>query len=389
MEPSLGRLNQDRKKGNSRLLKPWTASVSVLGHSWPTFSLFPPVHSSLFTWLWAEFFISSSVQNARGGVNNFTVPLVFQLVLNWKSIRLTPVRSTGRCRRYYKVGQRPSSTRKQCTADVIYLSEAAREKWIKFCDFYRLTFASPCNSSGLILFWELQSVPTDSFPLLCTATITCSVCRFECADWGRRRKKENFLSTDPFREESSEGRKKPFQWTKIGRLVGSRGKKKSKWRQEESRERMIQSHVAIKREKSLACTKMMEKKENAIRNASRSSHAVFSSDFLRRRTRSDDVLSHCRRLAWRDHSGLAHRPPSCCWWRSRGTRPTDAGPGRQPLHAADNGPVGRRPWPEGWEGVVSFDPRCFDDIPGWRKKRSAIPKTKWKIPNLAEYSPSK
>ena len=54
----------------------WTAPVSVLGHSWPTFSLFLPVQSSLFTLLWAEFFVSSSVQNAQGGVNNFRVTLV-------------------------------------------------------------------------------------------------------------------------------------------------------------------------------------------------------------------------------------------------------------------------------------------------------------------------
>ena len=50
----------------SWLQLPCAAPVSVLGHSWPTFSLFLPVHSSLFTLLWAECFISSSVQNARG-----------------------------------------------------------------------------------------------------------------------------------------------------------------------------------------------------------------------------------------------------------------------------------------------------------------------------------
>ena len=38
----------------------------MLGHSWPTFSLFLPVQSSLFTLPWAEFFISSSGQNAKG-----------------------------------------------------------------------------------------------------------------------------------------------------------------------------------------------------------------------------------------------------------------------------------------------------------------------------------
>ena len=46
--------------------QPWIAPVSVLGNSWPTFSLFLPVQSSLFTLLWAESFISPSVQNAKG-----------------------------------------------------------------------------------------------------------------------------------------------------------------------------------------------------------------------------------------------------------------------------------------------------------------------------------
>ena len=38
----------------------------MLGHSWPTFSLSQPVQSFLFSLLWAEFFISSRVQNAKG-----------------------------------------------------------------------------------------------------------------------------------------------------------------------------------------------------------------------------------------------------------------------------------------------------------------------------------
>ena len=55
----------------------WTAPVSLLGHSWPTFFLFLPIESFLFTLLWAEFFISFSVQNARGGgVSNFRVTLI-------------------------------------------------------------------------------------------------------------------------------------------------------------------------------------------------------------------------------------------------------------------------------------------------------------------------
>ena len=50
----------------STIAQPWTAPVSVLEHSWPTFSLFLPVQCSLFTLLWAEFWISSSVKNAQG-----------------------------------------------------------------------------------------------------------------------------------------------------------------------------------------------------------------------------------------------------------------------------------------------------------------------------------
>ena len=46
-------------------MQPLTAPVSVLGHSWPTFPLSPPVHSSLFALLWAEVFISPRVQNVK------------------------------------------------------------------------------------------------------------------------------------------------------------------------------------------------------------------------------------------------------------------------------------------------------------------------------------
>ena len=49
----------------STIAQPWTAPVSVRGHSWPTFSLFLPVQSSLFLLPWADFFVSSSVQNAK------------------------------------------------------------------------------------------------------------------------------------------------------------------------------------------------------------------------------------------------------------------------------------------------------------------------------------
>ena len=63
---------------HSWLQLPWTAPVSVLGHSWPTFSLFLPVQSSLFNLPWAEFSFRP-VSKTRGGgvVNNLRVTLVF------------------------------------------------------------------------------------------------------------------------------------------------------------------------------------------------------------------------------------------------------------------------------------------------------------------------
>ena len=58
----------------------WTAPLSVLGHSWPTFFLCPAFQYSLFTLLWAEFFLSSIVQNAKGeDVNNFLVALAWRV----------------------------------------------------------------------------------------------------------------------------------------------------------------------------------------------------------------------------------------------------------------------------------------------------------------------
>ena len=59
----------------STIAQPWTAPVSVLGHNWPTFFLFLPVQSSLFTLLWAEFFISPSILNAMG----------MSIILEWPS----------------------------------------------------------------------------------------------------------------------------------------------------------------------------------------------------------------------------------------------------------------------------------------------------------------
>ena len=51
----------------STIAQPWTVPVSVLGPSWPTFSLFLPVQSSLFpSLLWAELFTAPSMQNAKG-----------------------------------------------------------------------------------------------------------------------------------------------------------------------------------------------------------------------------------------------------------------------------------------------------------------------------------
>ena len=47
---------------------------------------FLPVQSSLFTLLWEEFFISSSVQNAKGGGNNFRVTLVYAVCIHSNEI---------------------------------------------------------------------------------------------------------------------------------------------------------------------------------------------------------------------------------------------------------------------------------------------------------------
>ena len=59
-------LNKYSRRQLSTIAQPWTGPVFVLKPSWPTFSLFLPVQFSLFTLLWAEFFISSSIQNAKG-----------------------------------------------------------------------------------------------------------------------------------------------------------------------------------------------------------------------------------------------------------------------------------------------------------------------------------
>ena len=61
----------------STIAQPWTAPVSVLGHSWPTFSLFQPVQSFLFNFLWAQFFYFAQYPKRRGGVNNFRVTLLY------------------------------------------------------------------------------------------------------------------------------------------------------------------------------------------------------------------------------------------------------------------------------------------------------------------------
>ena len=73
----------------STIAQPWTAPVSVLEHSWPTFSLFLPVQSSLFTLPRAECFVSSSVQNAKEGVNHFRVTLEY-VGMDWNTCVIFP-----------------------------------------------------------------------------------------------------------------------------------------------------------------------------------------------------------------------------------------------------------------------------------------------------------
>ena len=65
MQSLIDWLNEGSWHQLSTIAQPWTAPVSLLGHSWPTFSLFLPVQSSLFTLLSAELFISSSDQNSK------------------------------------------------------------------------------------------------------------------------------------------------------------------------------------------------------------------------------------------------------------------------------------------------------------------------------------
>ena len=55
--------------------QPCTAPVSVIRHSWPTFSLFLPVQSFLFPFLWAEIFYFVQCPKLWD-VNNFRVTLV-------------------------------------------------------------------------------------------------------------------------------------------------------------------------------------------------------------------------------------------------------------------------------------------------------------------------
>ena len=63
----------------STIAQSWIALVPVLGQGWPTFSLFLPIQSSLFTFLWAEFFLFVQCPKRQGGVNKVRVTLVLQL----------------------------------------------------------------------------------------------------------------------------------------------------------------------------------------------------------------------------------------------------------------------------------------------------------------------
>ena len=58
---------------NRPCLRAWTQLTYFL-------SFFLPIQSFLFTSVWAKFFISSSVQNAKEGVNNFRMTLVIIIV---------------------------------------------------------------------------------------------------------------------------------------------------------------------------------------------------------------------------------------------------------------------------------------------------------------------
>ena len=71
MQSLIAWLNEYSWHQLSALAQSYMALVSVLGHSWPNFSLSLPVQSSLFTLPWAECFVSSSDQNVKEDVSNF------------------------------------------------------------------------------------------------------------------------------------------------------------------------------------------------------------------------------------------------------------------------------------------------------------------------------
>ena len=66
MQSLIDWLNECRWHQLSTIAQPWTIPVSVREHSWPIFSLFLPVQSSLFPWLWAEMLFRPVSKTPRG-----------------------------------------------------------------------------------------------------------------------------------------------------------------------------------------------------------------------------------------------------------------------------------------------------------------------------------
>ena len=71
----------------STIAQPWTAPVSVLGHRWPTFSLFPPGQSPLFAFAMSRIFYLVQCSKRQGGVSIISEwPLYFATWLTVGSI---------------------------------------------------------------------------------------------------------------------------------------------------------------------------------------------------------------------------------------------------------------------------------------------------------------
>ena len=119
------------------IAQPWTAPVSVPGHSWSTFSFCLPVQSSLFA-MKRIFHFAHSVQNAKGGVKNPCTWFDFQKprVRALDRSDLLTVRVRSPLILFYTFVLRASKVPlfALCGRFSLYLSErnARRERWVRY-----------------------------------------------------------------------------------------------------------------------------------------------------------------------------------------------------------------------------------------------------------------